>query len=649
MADIEIRQESPTAFYIKVHDTDNVAIIVNDYGLKAGTRFPDGLELIEHIPQGHKVALVDIPAKGEIVRYGEVIGYAVRAIPQGSWIDESLVELPKAPPLNTLPLATRVPEPLPPLEGYTFEGYRNADGSVGTKNLLGISTSVHCVAGVVDYVVKIIERDLLPKYPNVDGVVGLNHLYGCGVAINAPAAIVPIRTIHNIALNPNFGGEVMVVGLGCEKLQPEKLLMGTEDVQAIPVDEASIVRLQDEQHLGFRSMVDDILQVAERHLAKLNKRQRETCPASELVVGTQCGGSDAFSGVTANPAVGYASDLFVRCGATVMFSEVTEVRDAIHLLTPRAANEEVGKRLLEEMAWYDNYLDEAGFEAAMEEQRRRARESSGFGADYNAMIRVDGASEFQGYDHLELNGKVTALFVDGKAVDSISAGQEAVIVLDKTAFYAESGGQVGDKGELKGNGFSFTVNDTQKYGQAIGHVGVLASGSLKVGEGVQAVVDEARRARIRLNHSATHLMHAALRDVLGTHVAQKGSLVNDKVLRFDFSHFEAMKPSEIRAVEDLVNAQIRRNLPIETNIMDLEAAKKKGAMALFGEKYDERVRVLSMGDICGPRRDICQRNNSRIERIVIPMTAKTTSTVSVVPVVLAPAATPSALPVKSTP
>ncbi|MFM4700233.1 UxaA family hydrolase [Klebsiella pneumoniae subsp. ozaenae] len=322
MADIAIRQQSPTAFYIKVDPTDNVAIIVNDRGLTAGTRFPDGLTLVEHIPQGHKVALVDIPAHGEIIRYGEVIGYAVRDIPQGSWIDESLVELPTAPPLNTLPLATKVPEPLPPLEGYTFEGYRNADGSVGTKNLLGITTSVHCVAGVVDYVVKIIERDLLPNYPNVDGVVGLNHLYGCGVAINAPAAVVPIRTIHNIALNPNFGGEVMVIGLGCEKLQPERLLQGTEDVKSIPVDSASIVSLQDEKHVGFKSMVDDILQVAERHLAKLNQRQRETCPASELVVGMQCGGSDA-----------------------------------IHLLTPRAINEEVGKRLLEEMAWYDNYLD----------------------------------------------------------------------------------------------------------------------------------------------------------------------------------------------------------------------------------------------------------------------------------------------------
>ncbi|EBJ2514381.1 alanine--tRNA ligase [Salmonella enterica] len=248
-------------------------------------------------------------------------------------------------------------------------------------------------------------------------------------------------------------------------------------------------------------------------------------------------------------------------------------------------------------------VDEAGFEAAMEEQRRRAREASGFGADYNAMIRVDSASEFKGYDHLELNGKVTALFVDGKAVEAINAGQEAVVVLDQTPFYAESGGQVGDKGELKGAGFTFAVDDTQKYGQAIGHLGKLSAGDLKVGDAVQADVDEARRARIRLNHSATHLMHAALRQVLGTHVAQKGSLVSDKVLRFDFSHNEAMKSSEIRQVEDLVNAQIRRNLPIETNIMDLDAAKAKGAMALFGEKYDERVRVLSMGDfsteLCG--------------------------------------------------
>ena len=248
-------------------------------------------------------------------------------------------------------------------------------------------------------------------------------------------------------------------------------------------------------------------------------------------------------------------------------------------------------------------VDEAGFEAAMEEQRRRARESSGFGADYNSMIRVDSATAFKGYDHTDLTAKVTALFVDGKAVEQITAGQEAVVVLNETPFYAESGGQVGDKGAIKGNGIDFAVNDTQKYGQAIGHLGKLVSGVVKVGDSVKAEVDEERRSRIRLNHSATHLLHAALRQVLGTHVAQKGSLVNDKGLRFDFSHFEGMKPTEVRAVEDIVNAQIRRNLPIETNVMDLEAAKAKGAMALFGEKYDDHVRVLSMGDfsteLCG--------------------------------------------------
>ena len=248
-------------------------------------------------------------------------------------------------------------------------------------------------------------------------------------------------------------------------------------------------------------------------------------------------------------------------------------------------------------------VDEAGFDVAMEEQRRRARESSGFGTDYNSMIRVDGASEFKGYETLDLNATVTALFVDGQPAEQISAGQDAVVVLDKTPFYAESGGQVGDKGELKAAAGAFLVTDTQKYGQAIGHQGSLSAGVLKVGDGVEALVDEARRARIRLNHSATHLMHAALRQVLGTHVAQKGSLVSDKALRFDFSHFEGMKAQEIRAVEDLVNAQIRRNLPIETTIMDLEDAKAKGAMALFGEKYDDHVRVLSMGDfsteLCG--------------------------------------------------
>jgi galactarate dehydratase len=340
--------------YIKVHASDNVAIIVNSNGLPAGTAFPDGLVLQEHVPQGHKVALVDLSQDEPILRYGEIIGYAVKPIARGSWIEESLVRMPEAPPLESLPLATKVPAPLPPLEGYTFEGYRNPDGSVGTKNMLAITQTVQCVAGVVDFVVKRIKAELLPKYPNVDGVVGLNHIYGCGVAINAPAAIVPIRTIHNLALNPNFGNEVMVISLGCEKFTPDRLL--NEGGIPIKVVSDDVICLQDEKFTGFMAMVEAIMKQAEVHLARLNQRRRETCPAADLVVGMQCGGSDAFSGVTANPAVGYASDLLVRAGATVMFSEVTEVRDAIHLLTPRAATEEVGRALLREMAWYDNYL-----------------------------------------------------------------------------------------------------------------------------------------------------------------------------------------------------------------------------------------------------------------------------------------------------
>lgn len=248
-------------------------------------------------------------------------------------------------------------------------------------------------------------------------------------------------------------------------------------------------------------------------------------------------------------------------------------------------------------------IDEAGFEQAMEQQRQRARQASGFGTDYSNVIQIDRASAFKGYDNLALDAEIAAIFINGEAVNEISAGQEGVIVLDETPFYGESGGQVGDTGVLKSANAEFHVADTQKYGQAIGHSGKLASGHLRVGQHIAAEVDENRRARIRLNHSATHLLHAALRQVLGTHVAQKGSLVNDKYLRFDFSHSEAMQADEIRRVEDIVNAQIRRNLPIETNIMDLEAAKANGAMALFGEKYDQRVRVLSMGDfsteLCG--------------------------------------------------
>ncbi|HCR3445333.1 TPA: alanine--tRNA ligase [Morganella morganii] len=248
-------------------------------------------------------------------------------------------------------------------------------------------------------------------------------------------------------------------------------------------------------------------------------------------------------------------------------------------------------------------VDEAGFEAAMEEQRRRARENSGFGADYNSLIKVDKRSDFSGYDHNEQAATIVALYKEGQPVTELNAGDEGLVILDKTAFYAESGGQVGDTGVLSNNDAQFSVLDTQKYGQAIGHAGRVDSGKLTVNHKITAKIDEERRNAIRLNHSATHLMHAALRQVLGEHVSQKGSLVNDKYLRFDFSHFEAMTPAQIREVEALVNAEIRKNEPVVTELMDLEEAKAKGAMALFGEKYDERVRVLIMGDfsteLCG--------------------------------------------------
>ncbi|MDI5984455.1 galactarate dehydratase [Halomonas sp. M4R5S39] len=347
---------------IKVHPDDNVAIVVEAGGLAEGQALGEGLVATGRIPQGHKLALTDIAVDEPIVRYGEVIGNAVVAIARGEHVDEARVRLPRAPALGDLPLATRPAPDAEPLEGYTFEGFRNPDGSVGTRNVLGITTSVQCVAGTVDYVVGRIKRELLPRYPNVDDVVGLNHSYGCGVAINAPAAIVPIRTLKNIALNPNFGNEVMVIGLGCEKLQPSTLLDDRpvriyENTEAADPD-ANVLSLQDESFQGFGEMVEGIMAMAERHLERLNRRRRETCPASDLVVGMQCGGSDAFSGVTANPAVGFATDLIVRAGGSVMFSEVTEVRDAIHLLMPRAIDEEVGRALIEQMAWYDDYLSQ---------------------------------------------------------------------------------------------------------------------------------------------------------------------------------------------------------------------------------------------------------------------------------------------------
>ena len=347
--------------YIRVHKNDNVAVVVNQGGLPAGSRFACGLVLTEMIPETHKVALADLAEGDAIVRYGVVIGHAKRAIQRGNWVHEGLVSLPDAPPLADCPLATAVPKTLPKLDGFTFEGFRNIDGSVGTRNILGISTTVQCVAATVAYAVRRIKAEMLPHYPNVDDVIAITHPYGCGVAIDAPGAAVPIRTLRNLSLHPNLGGELLLVSLGCEKLQPERLMPSG----MLPVlnEESSLAVMQDAQQ-GFGEMVDTIMTLAERKLKKLNERRRISCPASDLVVGLQCGGSDALSGVTANPAVGFTADLLVRAGATVMFSEVTEVRDAAHLLTARAATPEIAQDLVREMAWFDEYLHAGGADRA---------------------------------------------------------------------------------------------------------------------------------------------------------------------------------------------------------------------------------------------------------------------------------------------
>lgn len=341
---------------VKTSPSDNVGIVCNVFGLRKGSVVLGDIVVTQDIPMGHKVALEDINEGNAVVRYDQIIGYANTRIRQGEWVDERKMELPQPPELDTIPLPELKEIQPELLEGYTFEGYRNIDGSVGTKNVLGITTSVQCVAGITQFIAQKIKQELLPKYPNVDDVFAFNHSYGCGVAINAPAAIIPIRTIQHIAQNPNFGGEIMVIGLGCEKLRPETLLPNSNTPPSGDRG-ASILYLQDEAFNGFGEMVDGIMDMAEKHLKKLNNRKRETCPAADLVVGMQCGGSDAFSGITGNPAAGFAADLIVRAGGTVMFSEVTEVRDAVHLLIPRTSTPEVAQKLKDEMKWYDNYLE----------------------------------------------------------------------------------------------------------------------------------------------------------------------------------------------------------------------------------------------------------------------------------------------------
>lgn len=332
--------------YIKIKENDNVAIAV--HLIHAGTEVMEGVVTREDIPQGHKIALTDIEKDGPIRRYGVVLGYALDFIPQGAWINEHMLRLPVPPDVEHMEFGTNIRTDLPKPPITTWEGYRNQEGYAGSRNYLGIVTTVQCVEGVLNVAVDRIRKELLPKYPHVDGVVPVNHAYGCGVAINAPEAKVPIRAITNICKHPNFGGELMIVGLGCEKLQANMI---TDQV-----DPEHVLLLQDYQ--GFDVMVQAIMDMAEKKLQRLNERRRETLPLSDLIIGMQCGGSDAFSGVTANPSAGYASDLLVSGGATVLFSEVTEVRDGVHLLAERCVNEEVSKKLAREMQWYDHYLEE---------------------------------------------------------------------------------------------------------------------------------------------------------------------------------------------------------------------------------------------------------------------------------------------------
>ena len=332
---------------IKINDMDNVGIAVD--AIPAGTEIAEGITANQDIPQGHKIALCDIPENGKIVRYGIVLGYAVNPVKKGDWINENMLQLPVPPSLDEMEFAANIAADLPAAPLKTFEGYKNPEGGyAGTRNILGISTTVQCVTSVLNVAVKKMKEELLPKYPNVDDIVPINHAYGCGVAINAPEAKVPIRTLKNLSKHPNFGGELMVVALGCEKLTVEMLLDEGD------ISPENVIVLQEQK--GMKAMIDALMAMADKKLARLDQRRRETLPLSKLCIGLQCGGSDAFSGVTANPSAGYAADMLVQAGATVLFSEVTEVRDGVHIIAERCINEEVGKKLASEMKWYDNYL-----------------------------------------------------------------------------------------------------------------------------------------------------------------------------------------------------------------------------------------------------------------------------------------------------
>ncbi len=339
---------------IRINEKDNVAIAIRD--LKAGEEVMPGVRLAADIPQAHKIALKDFAEGDEVIRYGVVLGTVSEAIPKGGWINETNLIMAPAPDLDSLKFAAnlKVNQPYPPVDEW--EGYRNPAGMGpgGTRNILCINTTVQCVMGVVNAAITQIRQELLPKYPHVDDVIAINHQYGCGVAIDAPEAKVPQRIIRNIAMHPNFGGVFMLVGLGCEKFTPDRFCEWWPELNT----PENVIILQD--YKGHDAVMQAILDMADKKLAQLDSRRRETLPVCDLLVGMQCGGSDAFSGITANPTAGYAADLIVSGGGTVLFSEVTEVRDGVQYIAERCVNEEVGQRLVEEMKWYDKYLRDGG-------------------------------------------------------------------------------------------------------------------------------------------------------------------------------------------------------------------------------------------------------------------------------------------------
>ena len=385
---------------IKVHPLDNVAIPVRDAPL--GTEAAPGVVTVTGIPQGHKIALKNLRKGDEVIRYGVVIGRLLRDVPLGGHIDEHILEMPAMPDLDNMPWGKPAvkneafPDYLPGgFDGFEVPGCAFA----GTRNILGIMTSVQCVAGVMNVAAQKIKTELLPKYPNVDDVTVLNHNYGCGVSIAAPDSGIPIRTLKNMLRNPNFGGEIMVVALGCEKLTLDMLLEEHEN------NPENVIVLQNAP--GFRAMMDAICSMAEKKLQRLNERKRITLPLEKLCTGMQCGGSDAFSGITANPAVGYASDLLVSAGGTVLFSEVTEVRDGVRFISERCKSRESSQKLVKEMKWLDAYLERGGADTS-------ANPSPGnkAGGLSNIMEKTMGAIAKSG------NAPVTGILSHGELVSS---------------------------------------------------------------------------------------------------------------------------------------------------------------------------------------------------------------------------------------